>query len=130
MRLGMARDCLVHRVVEDLGHEMMERALVGAADIHAGAAADRLEALEDLDVLGGVVLLGPAAARRGGKQVVAQGRFGDLAAGSGGQSCGLPRNRGTGISGGSDRLYSNIWYDKESQSESRPCRLAARRARC
>src|SRR3546814_15985853 len=35
--------------------------LVGAADIHAGAAADRLEDFENLDVLGGVIgpCLGP-----------------------------------------------------------------------
>ena len=49
---GMAGDRLVHRVVEHFGDEVMERALVGAADIHAGAAADRLQPFEDLDVLG------------------------------------------------------------------------------
>ena len=31
------------------GGEVVERALVGAADVHAGAAADRLEPLEHLD---------------------------------------------------------------------------------
>ena len=54
---GMAGDRLVHRVVDDLGGEVMERALVGAADVHAGAAADRLEAFEDLD-RGCVVIVG------------------------------------------------------------------------
>jgi hypothetical protein len=52
--VGVVMDRLVHRVVEHLGDQVMERALVGAADIHAGALADRLEAFEDLDVLGGI----------------------------------------------------------------------------
>src|SRR5437763_15662885 len=47
---------LVHRLVERLGGEMVQSALVGAADIHPGAAAHRFEALEDLDVLGGIAL--------------------------------------------------------------------------
>jgi hypothetical protein len=33
---------------------MMQRALVRAADIHAGPAADRLQPLENLDILGGI----------------------------------------------------------------------------
>ena len=40
---------------------MVERALVGAADEHARAPADRLQALEDLDVGGGVVFEGGGA---------------------------------------------------------------------
>ena len=36
---------LVHAVVDHLGGEVVESAGVGPADIHAGAAADRLEAL-------------------------------------------------------------------------------------
>src|SRR6185437_8652479 len=48
---GMAGDGLVHRIVDDLGGEMMEGALVGAADIHAGAPAHRLQPLQNLDVL-------------------------------------------------------------------------------
>ena len=51
---GMAGHRLVHGVVEHLGGEMVKRALVGAADIHAGAAAHRLQPLQDLDVLGGI----------------------------------------------------------------------------
>src|SRR5438128_12275916 len=51
---------LVHRIVERLGGEMVQPALVGAADIHAGAAAHRLEALKDLDVLGGIAVGGIA----------------------------------------------------------------------
>ena len=51
-----AGDRLVHRIVERLGDEMMQRALVGAADIHAGAAAHRLQAFKDLDILGGIAV--------------------------------------------------------------------------
>ncbi len=51
---GVAGDRLVHGVVEHLGEEMVQRLLVGAADIHAGPAADRLQPLQHLDV-GGVV---------------------------------------------------------------------------
>ncbi len=47
---GMARHRLVHRIVDDLGEQVVQRLLVGAADIHAGAAAHRLEAFEHLDV--------------------------------------------------------------------------------
>src|SRR5438128_11721588 len=50
---GMAGDSLVHGVVEHFGGEMVQPALVGAADIHAGAAPHRLEPLEHLDVLRG-----------------------------------------------------------------------------
>ena len=46
---GMAGDRFVHAIVDDFGGEVMERALVGSADIHARAAADRLEPLEHLD---------------------------------------------------------------------------------
>ncbi len=53
---GVPGDRLVHGVVEHFGDEMVERALVGAADIHAGVAAHRFEALEDLDVLGRVAV--------------------------------------------------------------------------
>ena len=48
-------DGFVHRVVDDLGEEMVQRLVVGAADIHAGPPADRFQALEDLD--GGRVIL-------------------------------------------------------------------------
>ena len=53
--VGVAGDRLVHGVVQHLGDEMVQGALVGAADIHAGAAAHGLEPLQDLDVLGGVI---------------------------------------------------------------------------
>jgi len=51
----MARNRLVHGVVEDFGEEVMQRLFVGAANIHARAFADGFEPLKDLDVLGGVV---------------------------------------------------------------------------
>ena len=63
--VGVAGDGLVHGVVEDLGDEVVQRALVGAADIHAGALADRLQPLEHLD--GGGVVGGPGGA---GEKVV------------------------------------------------------------
>ena len=58
--LGVARERLVDRVVDDLvDHVMQARAVVGVADIHAGTLANGIEALEDLDrfrvVVGGVV---------------------------------------------------------------------------
>ena len=61
----MAGDRLVHRVVDHLGEEMMQRVGVGAADIHARAAAHRLEPLQHLDRGGVVVGLagGPVAQR-------------------------------------------------------------------
>ena len=44
--VGVAGDGLVHGIVHHLGEEVMHRLLVGAADIHAGAAADGLEPLQ------------------------------------------------------------------------------------
>ena len=69
---GMAGHRLVHGIVEDLRREMMQRRLVGAADIHAGAAADRFQPFQDLDVLGGIIGIGLGA---GGPARRAGGRF-------------------------------------------------------
>ena len=55
----------VHGVVDDFGEQMVQRLFVGAADIHAGAAAYRLEPFEHLDIGRGVAGLGVAGARRG-----------------------------------------------------------------
>ncbi len=52
----MAGDGLVHRVVDHLGGQVMQAAFVGAANIHAGAAADRLQPLENLDILGRIAV--------------------------------------------------------------------------
>ena len=43
---------LVDRVVDHLGDQVVQAALTGRADVHARALADRLEALEHLDVAG------------------------------------------------------------------------------
>ena len=50
MKVACARQRLVHGIVDDLGEQVMQRLLVGAADIHAGPAAYRLEAFEHLDI--------------------------------------------------------------------------------
>jgi len=60
----MAGERLVHSIVDDFGEQVVQRLLVGTADIHAGPPAHRLEALEHLDVLGGVAAFA-GAARRG-----------------------------------------------------------------
>ena len=67
---GMARHRLVHGVVEDLGHEVMQRAFVGAADIHAGALADGFKPFQHLDRGGGIAVGGRLRAR---KKVVGHG---------------------------------------------------------
>ncbi len=48
----MAGHRLVHRIVDHLREEMVQRLFVGAADIHAGAAAHRLQALQHFDGAG------------------------------------------------------------------------------
>ena len=50
-----AGQCLVHRVVHDLPHQVVQAALTGRADVHAGSLADCLESFEDLDRAGVVV---------------------------------------------------------------------------
>lgn len=44
----------VHRVVDDFREQVMQRLLVGAANVHAGTAANGLQPLEHLDVPRGV----------------------------------------------------------------------------
>src|SRR5271166_527204 len=53
---GVASHRLVHRVVQQLRRQMVQRGLVSATDIHAGAAPDRLQPFQNLDVLGRVAL--------------------------------------------------------------------------
>ena len=48
-----SRDGFIHRIVDHLGEEVMHRLFIGAADIHAWAAAHRLQPFEHLDVGGG-----------------------------------------------------------------------------
>jgi hypothetical protein len=52
----MAGERLVDGVVDDfVDHVVQARAVIGVADIHAWALADRVEALEHLDRVGAVV---------------------------------------------------------------------------
>ena len=51
---GMAGHGLVHRIVQHLGHQVMQGTLVGAADIHSGAFSDRFQPFQHLDVGGGI----------------------------------------------------------------------------
>ena len=48
--VGVAGHRLVHGIVDHLGEQVVHRLLVGAADIHAGTAAHRLEPFQHLDV--------------------------------------------------------------------------------
>ncbi len=75
---GMAGDRLVHRVVDHLGEQVVERPLVGAADIHAGPAPDGLQPLQHLDVGGGVAALrlGGRERRHGGRRIQPPPRLG------------------------------------------------------
>jgi hypothetical protein len=50
----MTRDRLVHRVVEHFGGEVVERALVRTADVHARTAANRLKPFQHFD--GGTIV--------------------------------------------------------------------------
>ena len=61
---GVAGHRLVHGVVDHLGEQVVERLLVGAAHVHAGPAAHRLEAFEHLDVGSRIAL--PALGRLAG----------------------------------------------------------------
>ena len=61
---GQVGHRLVDAVVDDLPDELVEAARIGRADVHARALADRLEALEDLDVGGGVARCGLGARLR------------------------------------------------------------------
>ena len=48
-RVGVAGERLVDRVVDDLVDEVVQAALTGRADVHAGSLAHRLQAFEDGD---------------------------------------------------------------------------------
>src|SRR5690606_37636306 len=47
---GVAGHRFVHRIVDDLGEEMVQRLFVGAANIHARPPPHRLQPLQYLDV--------------------------------------------------------------------------------
>jgi hypothetical protein len=61
--IGLAGQRLVDGVVDDLVDEVVKAPDAGRADVHAGALADRLQALEDRQVPGGVSV-GRAGSRR------------------------------------------------------------------
>ena len=85
--VGVAGDSLVHRVVEHFGGEVVERALVDPADVHAGAAADGLEPFQHLDRGAVVGFFGPAG-RQLFEQVVRHG--------NGYRTCPIPGAMGVG----------------------------------
>ena len=64
---GVAGHRLVHRVVDHFGEEVMQAVGVGAADVHAGAPAHRLEPLEHLDRSGVVFGLARRSHAPGGR---------------------------------------------------------------
>ena len=66
--VGMAGDGFVHRIVEHFGGQVVIGALVGAADIHPGAAANGFEPLEHLDRRG--VVIAGAGGRSGSEEIV------------------------------------------------------------
>ena len=71
--VGLAGERLVHRVVHHLVDQVMEAAQARGPDVHARSLADRLEALEDGDVLGLVGAVPPALALRGSAPVLPGG---------------------------------------------------------
>ncbi len=49
-RVAMPGQCFVDRVVDDfIDHVVQARAVIGVADIHAGALADGVEPVQHLD---------------------------------------------------------------------------------
>ena len=56
MRVEKPGHRLVDRVVDDLPDEVVQARRAGGTDVHARPFADRVEALEHLDVLGAVAL--------------------------------------------------------------------------
>ena len=55
--VAMAGQRLVDGIVRNLEHHVVEaRAVIGVADVHAGPLAHRVEALEDLDALGAIII--------------------------------------------------------------------------
>ena len=53
--VGVTGHRLVDRVVDDLPDQVVQTALTGGADVHAGAFADRLQTLENGDRIGAVL---------------------------------------------------------------------------
>jgi hypothetical protein len=55
--VAVASHGLVYAVVDYLVDQVMQAVLVGAADIHARAASNRFQAIQNPDIFGGIVLL-------------------------------------------------------------------------
>ena len=62
----MARDGLVHGVVQHLCHEVVQRPLIGAADVHARPAPNRLKPFQDFNIPRGVAVLEQVSGRVSG----------------------------------------------------------------
>ncbi len=58
--IGVASHRFVHGIVDDFGEKVMQRPLIRSANIHAGAAANRLKPFENLNIRSTI-----AAAARG-----------------------------------------------------------------
>lgn len=52
--LGIASHRLVHGVIKDFRHQMMEGAFVGSANVHAGAPTHRFKPFQHFDAAGGI----------------------------------------------------------------------------
>jgi hypothetical protein len=68
--VAVAGQRLVDRVVHHLVDEMVQAGRAGGADVHGGPLTDRLEALEDLDLVGSVIVgrAVPVAVRPGARR--------------------------------------------------------------
>ena len=67
--VAVAGQRLVDRVVDDLVDEVVQPGAPGRADVHRRALADRLEAFEDLDLVGAVVVRARRRCRCAGRDV-------------------------------------------------------------
>ena len=57
-RVAPAGESLVDAVVDELDHQVVQTAEIGRPDVHTGPAANRLQPLEDLDLVGGIGVFG------------------------------------------------------------------------
>ena len=53
--IGKTCNSLVHGVVQNLGHQMVQSCFIGAADIHSRPVADRLKPFQNFNGLGAVI---------------------------------------------------------------------------
>ena len=62
----MARNRLIHRIIEHFSGKMMKGALIRAADIHAGTTAHRLQPFKHLNIRS---IIAGGGGRSGGEQI-------------------------------------------------------------